>query len=238
MRERWLFHRSQAAQASRRAGLRCCLRCRSVRFPKLFATQILLLRRNKRKQPLPRSPRAHDMAVGCRSGRAPTPPKVRLLAGSASPLPGLSPASRHVGAALGRGLWRLAERHRASPAAHQDTSPKGEGGSGQPPRYPGQGRQPSPPGSQRLAVQMCTDVGNTCRGGSGGSNEDVGAAPDTSPGHALHKPEPSLLPLRLGTASVRRRRQAGFWSGKGSVIHYLCPRTGTMVINIFFESCG
>lgn len=38
------------------------------------------------------------------------------------------------------------------------------------------------------------------------------------PGHALPKPQPSLLLLSLGTASAQSS-QAGFWLGKGSVIH-------------------
>lgn len=48
---------------------------------------------------------------------------------------------------------------------------------------------------------------------------------------------PGHQPEGRGGEKAARRSQAGFWSGKGSVIYYLCSRTGRSIINTFFESC-
>lgn len=143
----------------------------------------------------------------------------------------LSLAPQHVGAALGRQLRRLLERRRASPAAWQDAGPKGS-------RPGSQGRAGSPGFPASTHPPRCAQMLGMLKGQWGvlGRNGGAGAAADASPGRALHDPRPSLLPPRLGTA-LMQRSQAGFWSGKGSVIPYLCPRTDRVVINTVFESC-
>lgn len=209
-------------------------------FPSCTACKSCFCDEAKRNNRGTAAPRAHGMTVGLQEAQPSESPQAASHT-SQSPSFGWfsSSPSPLTDAPIHRGSARLQAAASGREVPCQPCSLPGHQPKGQPPRYPGQGRQPSSP-CQHSAVQMCTDVRNarglTVQWRVLGRNGDVGAAPDTPLSHAAHEPQPSLLPLRLGTA-LMQRSQAGFWSGKGSVIHYLCPGTDRIVINTFFESC-